>query len=77
MRLRAPPTAFSRLKGLGPDYFDAMTAAIPLKRIGDVEDIGNTALFLASKEATYITGQSIVVNGGQTLPKSLGALEDC
>ncbi|MBM7071047.1 SDR family oxidoreductase [Shewanella sp. 202IG2-18] len=54
-----------------------MTAAIPLKRIGDVEDIGNTALFLASKEATYITGQSIVVNGGQTLPKSLGALEDC
>ncbi|RYV02666.1 3-oxoacyl-ACP reductase FabG [Shewanella sp. OPT22] len=65
------------LKDLGQDYLDAMAAAIPLKRIGDVEDIGNTALFLASKEAAYITGQSIVVDGGQTLPESLGALEDC
>ena len=51
-----------------------MAAAIPLKRLGDVEDIGNAALFLASKEAEYITGQTIVVDGGQTLPESLDAL---
>ena len=65
------------LNHLGQEYLDAMAAAIPLKRIGDIEDIANTALFLASKEAAYITGQSIVVDGGQTLPESLSALEDC
>jgi 3-oxoacyl-[acyl-carrier protein] reductase len=62
------------LKGLGDEYLKTMAAAIPLKRLGDVEDIGNTALFLASKEAGYITGQTIVVDGGQTLPESLDAL---
>jgi 3-oxoacyl-[acyl-carrier protein] reductase len=55
-------------------YLKTMAAAIPLNRLGDVEDIGNAALFLASKEAGYITGQTIVVDGGQTLPESLDAL---
>jgi 3-oxoacyl-[acyl-carrier protein] reductase len=62
------------LEGLGADYLKSMAAAIPLKRLGDVEDIGNAVLFLASKEAGYITGQTIVVDGGQTLPESLEAL---
>jgi 3-oxoacyl-[acyl-carrier protein] reductase len=62
------------LQGLGDEYLKAMAAAIPLKRLGDVEDIGNADLFLASKEAGYITGQTIVVDGGQTLPESLDAL---
>jgi 3-oxoacyl-[acyl-carrier protein] reductase len=62
------------LQGLGDEYLKAMAAAIPLKRLGDVEDIGNAALFLASKQAGYITGQTIVVDGGQTLPESLDAL---
>jgi len=62
------------LQGLGDEYLKAMAAAIPLKRLGDVEDIGNAALILASKEAGYITGQTIVVDGGQTLPESLDAL---
>ena len=62
------------LQDLGDEYLNAMAAAIPLKRLGDVEDIGNAALFLASKEAGYITGQTIVVDGGQTLPESLDAL---
>lgn len=59
----------------GTDYIAAMEAAIPLKRLGSVEDIANAALFLASEEAAYITGQTITVDGGQTLPESLGALE--
>ncbi len=63
------------LVGMGEDYLAAMAASIPLKRLGVVEDIGNAALFFASKEASYITGQTIVVDGGQTLPESLGALE--
>ena len=63
------------LEGLGQDYLDTMAASIPLKRLGVVEDIGNAALFFASDEASYITGQTIVVDGGQILPESLEALE--
>lgn len=64
------------LQDLGQDYLDTMAASIPLKRLGDVADIGNAALFFASDEAGYITGQTIVVDGGQTLPESLEALEE-
>ncbi len=63
------------LDGLGEEYLATMAASIPLKKIGAVEDIGNAALFLASKEANYITGQTIIVDGGQILPESLEALE--
>lgn len=63
------------LQDLGQDYLDTMAASIPLNRLGDVEDIGNTALFFASDEAGYITGQTMVVDGGQILPESLEALE--
>lgn len=62
------------LEGLGQAYLDTMAASIPLKRLGAVEDIGNAALFLASDEAGYITGQQIIVDGGQTLPESLEAI---
>ena len=58
------------LAGMGEDYIAGMTAAIPLRKLGHVDDIGFTALFLATEEAAYITGQSIVVDGGQVLPES-------
>ena len=64
------------LQDLGQDYLDTMAASIPLKRLGAVEDIGNTALFFASDEASYITGQSLVVDGGQILPESLEAMDE-
>lgn len=64
------------LEGLGEDYLSTMAASIPLKRLGSVEDIGNAALFFASNEAGYITGQTIVVDGGQTVPESIEALEE-
>lgn len=63
------------LAELGEDYQKTMAASTPLKKLGVVEDIGNAALFLASKEANYITGQTIIVDGGQILPESLEALE--
>ena len=63
------------LGDLGEDYMAGMTASIPLRRLGTVEDIGYAALFLATDEASYITGQTIVVDGGQVLPESLEALE--
>ncbi|MFO1068860.1 MAG: 3-oxoacyl-ACP reductase FabG [Geminicoccaceae bacterium] len=63
------------LDALGPDYHASMAASIPLKRLGSVADIGNAALFFASDEAGYITGQTLVVDGGQVLPESLAALD--
>jgi 3-oxoacyl-[acyl-carrier protein] reductase len=62
------------LAGMGEDYLSGMTAAIPLRRLGTVTEIGHAALFLASDEAGYITGQAIVVDGGQTLPEAPGAV---
>ena len=62
------------LEGLGEDYLKTMAASIPLNRLGSVDDIGNAALFFASREAAYITGQTIIVDGGQILPESLEAL---
>ena len=47
----------------------AVAECIPLRRLGQPAEIGTTALFLASDLASYITGQSIVVDGGQTLPE--------
>lgn len=41
--------------------------SIPLKRIGSVEDIANTVVFLASENANYITGQVICVDGGMSI----------
>ncbi len=43
---------------------DAYLASVPLKRFGQVEDIANLAVFLASQKAKYITGQVINVDGG-------------
>jgi 3-oxoacyl-[acyl-carrier protein] reductase len=62
------------LATMGEDYLRAMTAAIPLGRLGTVEEIGHAALFLASDEAAYITGQALTVDGGQVLPESPDAV---
>ncbi len=50
-------------------FIKSMAAAIPLGRLGTPRDIANCALFLASDEASYITGTTIIVDGGQTLPE--------
>ena len=62
------------LDELGDEYRQTMEAAIPLGRLGSIEDIANAALFLASDEAAYITAQTLVVDGGQTVPESLAAM---
>jgi NAD(P)-dependent dehydrogenase (short-subunit alcohol dehydrogenase family) len=46
---------------------DAIAARLPLKRLGAPEDIANAALFLASDMASWITGQTLVVDGGALL----------
>lgn len=62
------------LAGMGEEYQKSMAASVPLKKLGQVEDIGHAALYFASKEANYVTGQTIIVDGGQILPESLDAL---
>jgi 3-oxoacyl-[acyl-carrier protein] reductase len=62
------------LESLGDDYIAGMNAAIPMKRLGTVDEIGYAALFFATDEAAYITGQTIVVDGGQVLPESPDAV---
>ena len=58
--------------GPGEEY-QRMAASVPLKRLGAVEDIGHAAAYFASKEAAYVTGQTIIVDGGQHPAESLEA----
>lgn len=62
------------LVGMGDEYINSTAASIPLGKLGQVDDIGHAAAFLASKEASFITGHSLVVDGGQILPESPSAL---
>jgi 3-oxoacyl-[acyl-carrier protein] reductase len=50
-------------------FIKTMEDAVPLGRLGTPRDIANAVLFLASDEASYITGTTIIVDGGQTLPE--------
>ncbi|MCI8467884.1 MAG: SDR family oxidoreductase UcpA [Bacilli bacterium] len=53
---------------------NGIAEGIPMKRLGTIEELGHLALFLASDESSYITGQGFVIDGGSTLPetKSVG-----
>ncbi len=59
------------LEDVGEEHMKRMTKAIPMGRLGTTEDIGFATLFLASDEAKFITGQTLVVDGGQVLPESV------
>ena len=49
--------------------------AIPMNRMGTIQEIGNLVAFLASDNSSYITGAKFVIDGGSTLPEtnSMGA----
>lgn len=49
-----------------PEEIERISSAIPLKRMAEPEEIAETAAFLCSEKNTYITGQTIVVDGGFT-----------
>jgi len=51
-------------KALGDEQREALIQRVPLSRLGSVDDIAQTVLFLASPAASYITGETIHVNGG-------------
>jgi len=52
---------------LADDVKQKMKAAIPLGKLGQPADVANACLFLASDEAAYITGQTIIVDGGMVM----------
>ncbi|WP_156681271.1 SDR family NAD(P)-dependent oxidoreductase [Sphingomonas profundi] len=47
-----------------PEFWEHFKKSIPLRRFGDAEDIGEAVAFFASPRAKYVTGQSLVVDGG-------------
>jgi 3-oxoacyl-[acyl-carrier protein] reductase len=53
-----------------PGYIRAMERSVPLGRLGTPRDVAHAVLFLASDEAAYITGTTIVIDGGQILPEA-------
>ena len=56
-------------QGRSAEFIKSMEDAIPLGQLGSPRDVANAFLFLASDEASYITGTTIVVDGGQLLPE--------
>ena len=64
-RMRALWGAQAEGQGVSFDAaLERAAARVPLRRIGDPQEFGDTVTFLASERAGYITGQSIVVDGG-------------
>ena len=60
-------TKLTRRSWEDEEVYRVSTGRIPLKRWGEPEEMGHTALFLASPMASYITGQMLLVDGGITL----------
>ena len=60
---------------IGPEHQDSMLAAIPMGRLAEPEDIGWAVRVLAAPESGYITGQTLIVDGGQVLPEGVTGSE--
>lgn len=58
------------VEALGKEHIKSMEQAIPMKTLGKPRDVANAMLFLASDECQFMTGQTIILDGGQLLPES-------
>ena len=52
---------------------ESLRESIPMKRLGDSEEVGYLALFLATEDSDYITGQDIVIDGGNIIQERKAA----
>ncbi|MCL4186253.1 MAG: SDR family oxidoreductase [Rhodobacteraceae bacterium] len=59
------PTNTRAMQRIPPDAFERARAAVPMQAICEPEDIANAAIFLASSKARFITGNTLIVNGGR------------
>ena len=55
-----------QLQARHPEFIQRIEQKVPMGRIGEPHEIAGAAIFLASDEASYITGQTVVVDGGWT-----------
>ena len=62
-----PGGLWEKRKSADPKLYNAVLGAIPFRRLGRPEEIASVALFLVSPAASWVTGQTIVVDGGQML----------
>ncbi len=60
-------TRTGALEQLGPEFVGAISAKIPMGRVAEPEDIAAAVAFLASDDARFVTGQSLVVDGGHCM----------
>ena len=64
-------TDFARALWENPETLKMATATTPLKRIGEPDEIAGAAVFLASPAGSFMTGQTIIVDGGQTISSGI------
>ncbi|WP_119155835.1 SDR family NAD(P)-dependent oxidoreductase [Caldimonas tepidiphila] len=58
------PTNTPMMQGIPKEWADAIVKGVPMGRMAEPEDIANAALFLASEDSGFVTGQNLAVNGG-------------
>jgi len=58
------PTNTPMMQGIPQEWADAIVAGVPMVRMGEPDDIAKVAVFLASDDSGFVTGQNLAVNGG-------------
>ena len=56
--------------GKQQNVMDSIANGVPLKRLGTPQDVASLAVYLASDGASYITGQAVIIDGGNSIPET-------